>query len=32
MEVVGSDKNKVIWELVGDHVAEEGNGHADIGL
>ena len=32
MEVVGHDKNKVIWEVVGDHVVEEPSDHEDLGL
>ena len=32
VEVVGHDKNKVLWEVVGDHVVEEPCDHEDIGL
>ena len=31
MEVSGSDEKKVLWELVNDHVVEEGKEHDDIG-
>ena len=30
--VVGHDKNKVLWEVVDDHVVEEPSDHEDIGL
>ena len=32
MEVIGFDGNKVLWEVVYDHVVEEGNDHEEIGL
>ena len=32
VEVSGSDGYKVLWEVVDDHVVEEGNNHDDIGL
>ena len=32
VEVVGHDKKKVLWEVVGDHVVEEPSDHEDIGL
>ena len=32
MEVVDRDRNKVIWELVGNHVVEEETHHDEIGL
>ena len=32
VEVVGHDKKKVLWEVVGDHVVEEPCDHEDIGL
>ena len=32
MEVVGNDKEKVLWEVVGDHMVEEPSDHKDIGL
>ena len=32
VEVVGHDKKKVLWEVVGDHVVEEPSYHEDIGL
>ena len=32
VEVVGHDKKKLIWEVVGDHVVEEPSDHEDIGL
>ena len=32
MEFVGHDKNRVIWEVVDDHVVEEPTDHKDIGL
>ena len=32
MEVVGHDKNKVLWEVVDDHVVEEPTDHDEIGL
>ena len=32
MEVVGHDKNKVIWGLFEDHVVEEPSDHEDLGL
>ena len=32
MEVSGSDGKKVLWEVVDDHVVEEGKEHDDIGL
>ena len=32
VEVVGHDKKKVLWEMVGYHVVEEPCDHVDIGL
>ena len=32
MENFVHDKNKVIWEVVGDHVVEDPTDHEDIGL
>ena len=32
VEVVGHDKKKVLWEVVGDHVVEEPSDNKDIGL
>ena len=32
VEVVGSDGKKFIWEVVDDHVVEEGNDHVEIGV
>ena len=32
VEVVGHDKNKVLWGLVEDHVVEEPSDHKEIGL
>ena len=32
VEVVGHDKKNVLWEVVGDHVAEEPSDHEDIGI
>ena len=32
VEVVGHDKKKVLWEVVGDHVVEEPCDHEDIRL
>ena len=32
VEVVGHDKKRVLWEVVGDHVVEEPCDHEDIGL
>ena len=32
VEVVGYDKKKLLWEVVGDHVAEEPSDHEDIGI
>ena len=32
MEVVGSEKNKVLWEVVDNHVVEEPTDHEEIGL
>ena len=32
MEVVGFDFNKVIWEVIDDHIAEEENDHDETGL
>ena len=32
MEVVGNDKKKVLWEVVGDHVVEDPCDHEDIRL
>ena len=32
MEVVGSDRKKVLWKLLDDHVVEEVNYHDEIGL
>ena len=32
VEVVGNDKKKLIWEVVGDHVVEEPSDHEEIGL
>ena len=32
MEVVVHDKNKVLWEVVNDHMVEEPTDHEDIGL
>ena len=32
VEVSGSDGKKVLWEVVDDHVVEEGKEHDDIGL
>ena len=32
VEVVGHDKKKVLWEVVGDHVVEDPSDHEDIGL
>ena len=32
VEVSGSDGEKVIWEVVDNHVVEEGNNHYEIGL
>ena len=30
MEVIGSDRKKVIWEVVDDHLLEEENYHDEI--
>ena len=32
VEVVGNDKKKLLWEVVGDNVVEEPCDHEDIGL
>ena len=32
VEVVGYDRNKVLWEVVEDHVVEEVDDHDEIGL
>ena len=32
VEVVGHDKKKLLWEVVGDHVVEDPSDHEDIGL
>ena len=32
MEVIGHDKKKVLWEVVGDHAVEDPTDHEDIGL
>ena len=32
MEVVGHDGNKVLWEVVDDHVIYEATDHNEIGL
>ena len=32
VKVSGSDGKKVLWEVVDDHVVEEGKEHDDIGL
>ena len=32
VEVSEKDENKVIWEVVDDHMVEEGVGHEEIGL
>ena len=32
VEVVGHDKKKVLWGVVGDHVVEEPSDHEDIGF
>ena len=32
MEVVGSDRKEVLWEVVDGHVIEEENDHEDTGL
>ena len=32
MEVVGFDLNKVIWEVIDDHIVEEENDHDETGL
>ena len=32
VEVSVSDGKEIIWEVVDDHVAEEGNNHDEIGL
>ena len=32
LEVVGHDKKRMLWEVVGDHVVEETSDHKDIGL
>jgi len=32
VEVVGHDKKKVIWEVIGDHEVEEPSDHEEIGL
>ena len=32
MEVVGSDRNEVIWEVVDDKVIKKENDHEKIGL
>ena len=32
MEVTGYDGKKFLWEVVDDHVVEEGNEHDEIGL
>ena len=32
VEVVGHDKTKVLWEVVGDNVVEEPSDHEDIGV
>ena len=32
VEVSGSDKKKILWEVVDDHVVEGGNNHDEIGL
>ena len=32
VEVSGSDGERVIWEVVDDHVVEEGKNHDEIGL
>ena len=32
MEVSVSDRKKVIWEVVDNHVVDDGNNHDEIGL
>ena len=32
VEVVGHDRKKVLWEVVGDHVVEQPTDHDEIGL
>ena len=32
VEVFSSDRKKFLWEVVDDHVVEEGNEHDEIGL
>ena len=32
MKVVGHDKKKVLWEVVGNHVVEEPTDYEEIGL
>ena len=32
VEVTEKDRRKVIWEVVGYHVVEEGGEHEDLGL
>ena len=32
VEVVGYDGNKILWEVIEDHVSEEENDHDEIGL
>ena len=32
VEVLGHDKKKLLWEVVGDHAVEEPSYHEDIGL
>ena len=32
VEVVGHNKKKILWEVVGDHVVEEPSDHEEIGL
>ena len=32
VEVFGHDKNKVLWEVVDDHIVEEPTDHEEIGL
>ena len=32
VDLVGHDKKKVLWEVVGDHVLEEPPDHEEIGL
>ena len=32
VEAAGHDKNKVLWEVVNDHVVEEATDHEEIGL